>query len=140
MPAVVVETQGRLDAVFSGIECVSCNGISPIVLVDLFDLSQHVATDSSLKMALEQNMHATQRLVTSFLKSRPGVGQDATYHRCQMAQTEVRATFPSVVLCPLRGIVYGTAFRGRGDAQTVGRGGGGSGAVPGATLDGRDAD
>lgn len=58
--------------------------------VDLFDLSQHVSTDSSLKTALEQNMHATQRLVTSFLKSRPSVGHDATYQHCQKVQTEVR--------------------------------------------------
>ena len=60
-----------------------------IVYVDLFDLSQHVSADSSLKTALEKNMHATQRLVTSFLKSRPALGHDATYQRCQKAQTEV---------------------------------------------------
>ncbi|KAG8213579.1 BRE1 E3 ubiquitin ligase-domain-containing protein [Butyriboletus roseoflavus] len=58
---------------------------------DLFDLSQHVSADSSLKIALEQNMHATQRLVTSFLKARPAVSHDATYQRCQKAQTECTA-------------------------------------------------
>ncbi|KAI9572298.1 hypothetical protein HD554DRAFT_2015366 [Boletus coccyginus] len=58
---------------------------------DLFDLSQHVSGDSSLKTALEQNMHATQRLVTSFLGSQPAVGHDATYLRCQKAQTECTA-------------------------------------------------
>ncbi|KAG9316252.1 hypothetical protein JVU11DRAFT_2280 [Chiua virens] len=58
---------------------------------DLFDLSQHVSADSTLKIALEQNMHATQRLVTSFLKSRPAVGNDATYQSCQKAQTECTA-------------------------------------------------
>ncbi|KAF8839476.1 BRE1-domain-containing protein [Paxillus ammoniavirescens] len=58
---------------------------------DLFDLSQHVSSDSGLKAALEQNMHTTQRLVTSFLKSRPAVLNDATYQRCQKAQTECTA-------------------------------------------------
>ena len=73
----------------SGIERMS--GVTLlIVYADLFDLSQHVSGDSSLKTALEQNMHATQRLVTSFLKSQPAVGHDATYQRCQKAQTEVR--------------------------------------------------
>ncbi|KIJ19161.1 hypothetical protein PAXINDRAFT_166993 [Paxillus involutus ATCC 200175] len=58
---------------------------------DLFDLSQHVSSDSGLKAALEQNMHTTQRLVTSFLKSRPVVLNDLTYQRCQKAQTECTA-------------------------------------------------
>jgi E3 ubiquitin-protein ligase BRE1 len=62
---------------------------SVIVYADLFDLSQHVSADSGLKTALEQNMHATQRLVTSFLRSRPALGHDATYQRCQKVQTEV---------------------------------------------------
>ncbi|KAN0090761.1 hypothetical protein V8E55_004327 [Tylopilus felleus] len=73
MPDVVIETQ------------------------DLFDLSQHVSTDSSLKTALEQNMHATQRLVTSFLKSRPSVSHDATYQHCQKVQTECTALRSEVV-------------------------------------------
>ncbi|KIK80873.1 hypothetical protein PAXRUDRAFT_833269 [Paxillus rubicundulus Ve08.2h10] len=58
---------------------------------DLFDLSQHVSSDSGLKAALEQNMHITQRLVTSFLKSRPAAINDSTYQRCQKAQTECTA-------------------------------------------------
>ncbi|KAF8441651.1 hypothetical protein L210DRAFT_3664886 [Boletus edulis BED1] len=65
---------------------------------DLFDLSQHVSTDSSLKTALEQNMHATQRLVTSFFKARPAVSQDATYQRCQKAQTECTALRSEVAM------------------------------------------
>ena len=69
--------------------CLGSRVTSLIVYADLFDLSQHVSADSSLKAALEQNMHATQRLVTGFLRSRPAVGQDATYQRCQKVQTEV---------------------------------------------------
>ncbi|KAH0827390.1 hypothetical protein J3R83DRAFT_4044 [Lanmaoa asiatica] len=76
MPNVVVETKGAVLSYFSW---------------DRAYGSGHVSADSTLKTALEQNMHATQRLVTSFLKARPAVGHDATYQSCQKVQTECTA-------------------------------------------------
>ncbi|KAH7911989.1 BRE1 E3 ubiquitin ligase-domain-containing protein [Hygrophoropsis aurantiaca] len=69
---------------------------------DLFDLSQHVSGDSGLKAALEQNMHATQRLVTSFMKlgekSTTTALHDAAYQRSQKSQTECTALRSEVAL------------------------------------------
>ena len=133
MPTVVVETQGRPPHL--GLRCFH----SPTLRPDLYDLSQHVSADSSLKATLEKNMHATQRLVTSFLKSRPAVDHDATYQRCQKAQTEVCVRLFGCVSCPLRGVVYGIAVGDRDDAEAVTRGGAGLGAMPRGTLGSRDA-
>ncbi|KAH7888505.1 BRE1 E3 ubiquitin ligase-domain-containing protein [Phlebopus sp. FC_14] len=58
---------------------------------DLFDLSQHVSSDFGLKAALEQNMHTTHRLVTSFLKSHPATVNNEAFQRCQQNQTECTA-------------------------------------------------
>lgn len=88
---------------FPGIDRVSSTSLVLVVHVDLFDLSQHVSADSSLKTALEQNMHATQRLVTSFLKSRPALSHDATYQHCQKVQTEVRPILFSLRLMSTQG-------------------------------------
>ncbi|KIM69037.1 hypothetical protein SCLCIDRAFT_1208453 [Scleroderma citrinum Foug A] len=64
---------------------------------DFFDLSQHVTSDFVLKTALEQNMHATQKLVTSFLKSRPAAANDA-FQRFQRTETECTALRSEVVI------------------------------------------
>ncbi|KAH7929827.1 BRE1-domain-containing protein [Leucogyrophana mollusca] len=62
---------------------------------DLFDLSQHVSGEHGLKAALEQNMHTTQRLVTSFMKlgekSAVAALHDEAYQRSQKSQTECTA-------------------------------------------------
>lgn len=58
---------------------------------DLFDLSQHVSTDSSLKAALEKNMFATQKIITNFMRLHPDTLKDLAYQRCQSSQTEVSA-------------------------------------------------
>lgn len=64
---------------------------------DLFDLSQHVTSDFGLKAALEQNMHATRRLVTAFLKSGPAAVSDA-YERFQKTETECTALRSELVV------------------------------------------
>ncbi|KAL4074257.1 BRE1 E3 ubiquitin ligase-domain-containing protein [Scleroderma citrinum] len=64
---------------------------------DLFDLSQHVTADFGLKAALEQNMHATQKLVTTFLKSSPSVANVAFEH-FQRTETECTALRSEVVV------------------------------------------
>lgn len=53
-------------------------------------------------------MHATQKLVTSFLKSRPAAANDA-FQRFQRTETEVGRTsdFDGLHLVPS---VYGSAF------------------------------
>ncbi|KIJ67989.1 hypothetical protein HYDPIDRAFT_83645 [Hydnomerulius pinastri MD-312] len=65
---------------------------------DLFDLSQHVSSDFGLKAALEQNMHTTQRLVTTFLKSSPAAINDEIFQRCQKTQTECTALRSEVAI------------------------------------------
>ncbi|KAI6045964.1 hypothetical protein EDC04DRAFT_1857115 [Pisolithus marmoratus] len=64
---------------------------------DLFDVSQHVTSDFGLKAALEQNMHATQRLVTAFLKSNPVAVNDA-YEKFQKTETECTALRSELVV------------------------------------------
>ncbi|KAI6098985.1 BRE1 E3 ubiquitin ligase-domain-containing protein [Pisolithus croceorrhizus] len=64
---------------------------------DLFDISQHVTSDFGLKAALEQNMHATQRLVTAFLKSSP-VAVDDVYEKFQNTERECTALRSELVV------------------------------------------
>ncbi|KAG1715752.1 hypothetical protein ID866_1420 [Astraeus odoratus] len=68
---------------------------------DLFDLSQHVSSEFGLKATLEQNMHATQKLVTNFLKSNPAVANEA-YERFQKTETECTALRSQVVVMQKR--------------------------------------
>ncbi|KAG1771722.1 BRE1 E3 ubiquitin ligase-domain-containing protein [Suillus occidentalis] len=53
---------------------------------DIFDLSQHISTDSSLKAALEKNMLATEKLITSFMKLNPATFNDKAYQRSLLQQ------------------------------------------------------
>ncbi|OAX40089.1 hypothetical protein K503DRAFT_25017 [Rhizopogon vinicolor AM-OR11-026] len=69
---------------------------------DLFDLSQHVSTDSSLKAALEKNMFATQNLIISFMKLNPATLKDQAYQRCQTSQTECVALRSEIALMQQR--------------------------------------
>ncbi|EIW82882.1 hypothetical protein CONPUDRAFT_136103 [Coniophora puteana RWD-64-598 SS2] len=55
---------------------------------DLFELSKHVSSDSSLKVALEKNMLATQKLVTSFMKM--GHQPPAASHHATLIQKSQR--------------------------------------------------
>ncbi|KAI6121400.1 hypothetical protein F5141DRAFT_1194147 [Pisolithus sp. B1] len=64
---------------------------------DLFDISQHVTSDFGLKAALEQNMHATQRLVTAFLKSSPAAVDDV-HEKFQKTETECTALRSELVV------------------------------------------
>ncbi|KAI6000700.1 hypothetical protein EDD15DRAFT_1782041 [Pisolithus albus] len=64
---------------------------------DLFDVSQHVTSDFGLKATLEQNMHATQRLVTAFLKSNPAAVNDA-YEKFNKTETECTALRSELVV------------------------------------------
>ncbi|KIK27953.1 hypothetical protein PISMIDRAFT_147648 [Pisolithus microcarpus 441] len=64
---------------------------------DLFDISQHVTSDLGLKATLEQNMHATQRLVTAFLKSSPAAVDDA-YEKFYKTETECTALRSELVV------------------------------------------
>ncbi|KAJ7178373.1 hypothetical protein C8R43DRAFT_455971 [Mycena crocata] len=61
---------------------------------DIFDISSHISDDDApdLVLALEDNMQATQNLVTKFVSLGSGSlsGGDA-YIRCQKAQTECAA-------------------------------------------------
>ncbi|KAG0695705.1 BRE1 E3 ubiquitin ligase-domain-containing protein [Suillus ampliporus] len=70
--------------------------------MDIFDLSQHVSTDSSLKAALEKNMLATEKLITSFMKLNPATLNDQTYQRCQTSQTECAALRSEMALMQQR--------------------------------------
>lgn len=65
---------------------------------DIFDLSQHISTDSSLKAALEKNMLATEKLITSFMKLNPATFNDKAYQRCQTSQTECAALRSEIAL------------------------------------------
>jgi E3 ubiquitin-protein ligase BRE1 len=69
---------------------------------DIFDLSQHISTDSSLKAALEKNMLATEKLITSFMKLNPATFNDKTYLRCQTSQTECAALRSEIALLQQR--------------------------------------
>ncbi|KAG2106518.1 BRE1 E3 ubiquitin ligase-domain-containing protein [Suillus cothurnatus] len=69
---------------------------------DIFDLSQHISTDSSLKAALEKNMLATEKLITSFMKLNPATFNDKTYQRCQTSQTECAALRSEIALLQQR--------------------------------------
>lgn len=69
---------------------------------DIFDLSQHISTDSSLKAALEKNMLATEKLITSFMKLNPVTFNDKAYQRCQTSQTECAALRSEIVLLQQR--------------------------------------
>ncbi|KAG2354897.1 BRE1 E3 ubiquitin ligase-domain-containing protein [Suillus spraguei] len=69
---------------------------------DIFNLSQHVSTDSSLKAALEKNMLATEKLIASFMKLQPATFNDKAYQRCQTSQTECAALRSEIVLLQQR--------------------------------------
>ncbi|KAG1729215.1 uncharacterized protein EDB91DRAFT_817319 [Suillus paluster] len=69
---------------------------------DIFNLSQHVSTDSSLKTALEKNMLATEKLITSFMKLNPATLNDQAYQRCQTSQTECVALRSEIALMQRR--------------------------------------
>ncbi|KAG1799697.1 BRE1 E3 ubiquitin ligase-domain-containing protein [Suillus plorans] len=77
----------------------------PVVEVntkDIFDLSQHISTDSGLKAALEKNMLATEKLITSFMKLNPATFNDKAYQRCQTSQTECVALRSEIALLQQR--------------------------------------
>ncbi|KAG1746177.1 BRE1 E3 ubiquitin ligase-domain-containing protein [Suillus lakei] len=69
---------------------------------DIFDLSQHVSTDSNLKAALEKNMLATEKLITSFMKLNPATFNDKAYQRSQTSQTECAALRSEIALMQQR--------------------------------------
>ncbi|KAG1776925.1 BRE1 E3 ubiquitin ligase-domain-containing protein [Suillus placidus] len=69
---------------------------------DIFNLSQHISTDSSLKAALEKNMLATEKLITSFMKLNPVTFNDKAYQRCQASQTECVALRSEIALLQQR--------------------------------------
>ncbi|EGN99683.1 hypothetical protein SERLA73DRAFT_167589 [Serpula lacrymans var. lacrymans S7.3] len=73
---------------------------------DLFDLTRHVSGEYGLQAALEKNMHATQKLVTSFLQlggdSRSATIQNEAYQRCQKSQTECSALRSEIELIRAR--------------------------------------
>ncbi|KAG1865769.1 BRE1 E3 ubiquitin ligase-domain-containing protein [Suillus subalutaceus] len=69
---------------------------------DIFDLSQHISTDSNLKAALEKNMLATEELITSFMKLNPVTFNDQAYQRSQTSQTECIALRSEIALLQQR--------------------------------------
>jgi E3 ubiquitin-protein ligase BRE1 len=66
-----------------------------MVRLGLFDLTEHISTDHepSLRSALEDNVHSTQKLITSFMQlgaqKQPTVLNNEAYRQCQKAQNEV---------------------------------------------------
>ncbi|KAG1809354.1 BRE1-domain-containing protein [Suillus subaureus] len=69
---------------------------------DIFDLSQHISTDSSLKAALEKNMPTTEKLIASFMKLNPATFNDKAYQRSQTSQTEYVALRSEIALLQQR--------------------------------------
>ncbi|KAI6026328.1 hypothetical protein BKA83DRAFT_4241880 [Pisolithus microcarpus] len=98
--AALLAAGGQIGVLVETIRTLTFQDDIPAVGVDtqdLFDISQHVTSDLGLKATLEQNMHATQRLVTAFLKSSPAAVDDA-YEKFYKTETECTALRSELVV------------------------------------------
>lgn len=113
MPSSTVDTRGMNPGLFIEYSLLSLSST-----LDIYDLTKHVSSDADPQYVeqLRSKMHATEQLVTAFMRAAGEVGsavlKDEPYRRYQKSETEVRSAvsrrIPHLMFVPVCCIAVGS--------------------------------